>query len=245
MKDLILSIIEIREKIMKSLKKNSFPSFGLKTVFFTFTAFFLLLSSTGEGDIDGKGHFRQGRKDLEASRYSEAIRALSVAQREFPLLEDYALYYLAEAYHGLGEHRKSLEMIQSLLERYPATPLRKKARMAELQEKKDAGGDALPLYEAYIKEYQEDEETLFLYGKLLRETGNPAKASLIFKKIYVESGELSHAALAELKPGDIKTKDVIERASNLFKECNFPEAERDLRQALEKAEGTSRTEILK
>jgi soluble lytic murein transglycosylase len=246
MKDLILSIIEISEKIMKSLKKNSFPSFGLNTVLFTFTTFFLLLSNPGEGDIDGKGYFRQGRKDLEAARYSEAIRTLSVAQREFPLLEDYTLYYLAEAYHGLGEHQKSLEMIQSLLDRYPATPLRKKARMAELQEKKDTGScDVLPLYEAYVKEYREDEETLFLYGKLLRETGNTAKASSVFKKIYVDAGELSQAALAELKPGDIKKKDIIERASNLFKGCNFLEAERDLRQALEKADGTSRTEILK
>ena len=89
------------------------------------------------GDTDGKEHFRQGRKDLEALRYSEAVSNLSLAQKEFPLLEDYTLYYLAEAYHGLGDHQKSLETIQSLLEKYPATPLRKKARMAEIREAKE------------------------------------------------------------------------------------------------------------
>ena len=47
------------------------------------------------------------------------------------------------------------------------------------------------LYEAYIKEYHEDEETLFLYGKLLREAGNTGKASSVFKKIYIGAGELS------------------------------------------------------
>ncbi|MBS1235071.1 MAG: hypothetical protein H6R43_787, partial [Nitrospirae bacterium] len=124
-------MIEVSEYMMKRLKKNSFPSYGLKTVLFTFITFFLLLSRPGEGDIDGKGYFRQGRKDLEALRYSEAVSNLSLAQREFPLLEDYTLYYLAEAYHGLGDHQKSLEMIQSLLYRYPQTPLRKKARMIE------------------------------------------------------------------------------------------------------------------
>ena len=57
------------------------------------------------------------------------------------MLEDYTLYYLAEAYHGMGDHQKSLEMAQSLLEKYPATPLRKKARMVEIQEKKETGSD--------------------------------------------------------------------------------------------------------
>ena len=239
-------MIEVSEYMMKRLKKKSFPSYGRKTVLFTFFTFFLLLSRPGEGDIDGKGYFRQGRKDLEALRYSEAVSNLSLAQREFPLLEDYTLYYLAEAYHGLGDHQKSLEMIQSLLYRYPQTPLRKKARMIEIQEKKDAGsGDLLPLYEAYIKDYQEDEEMHFQYAKLLRETGNTAEALSVFKKIYVNAGELSHRALAELMPGDIQTKDIIERASNLFKGYNFPEAEQDLRLALEKADGAVRTEILR
>lgn len=231
---------------MKQLEKKSSHSFGLRTILYAFISFFLLFVNKGSGDIDGKEYFRQGRKDLEASRYSEAISNLSLAQKEFPLLEDYTLYYLAEAYHGLGDHQKSLEIIQSLLDKYPATPLRKKARMAEIREGKDSRkGDLLALFEAYIKEYQEDEETLFLYGKMLREAGNTAKAAAVFKKIYIDAGEFSHAALAELKTEDIKAKDITERASNLFKRYNFAEAEQDLRQALNKDDGTSRTEILK
>ncbi|PKL48867.1 MAG: hypothetical protein CVV37_07805 [Nitrospira bacterium HGW-Nitrospira-1] len=245
-KGLFLSIIDAREYIMKHLRKNNFRPFGLKIILSVFILFFLLFVNTGNGDIDGKEYFRQGRNDLEALRYKEAASSLSLAQKEFPLLEDYTLYYLAEAYHGLEDHQKSLEIIQSLLAGYPETPLRKKARVAEIREKKDAGSaDLLQSYEAYLKEYQEDEEMFFLYGKLLRETGNTAKASAVFKKIYVDAGKLSHAALAELKPEDIKTKDIIERAANLFRGYNFTEAEQDLRQALEKDNGTLRTEILK
>ncbi len=176
---------------MKNHKKNTFQIFGLRTVLLACVLFFLLLSNPGEGDTDCKEHFRQGRKNLEALRYSEAVSNLSLAQREFPLLEDYTLYYLAEAYHGLGDHQKSLETIHSLLEKYPATPLRKRVRMAEIREAKDSSGDVIKLYEAYIKDYQEDEAALFLYGKVLREAGNTEKASAVFKKIYIGAGEFS------------------------------------------------------
>lgn len=231
---------------MQQLKKKSFQSSVLRTILYASISFFLLFVNTGSGDIDGREYFRQGRKDLEASRYSEAVRNFTLAQKEFPLLEDYTLYYLAEAYHGLGEHQKSLETIKSLLDKYPATPLRKKARLAEIRESKDNGSDnVLALYGAYTKDYKEDEETLFLYGKLLWEAENTAKAAAVFKKIYINAGEFSPAALAELKDEDITAKDIIERASNLFKRYDFAEAERNLQQALNKDDGTSRAELLK
>ncbi|MDH4231504.1 MAG: transglycosylase SLT domain-containing protein [Nitrospirota bacterium] len=230
---------------MKPCKIFSSRSFRLKTAFFTCISFFLLLINAGNGDTDGKGYFRQGREDLEAARYSQAVSNLSLAQGEFSLLEDYTLYYLAEAYHGLGEHEKSLETLRSLLGRFPATPLKKKARMAEIREAKESNkSDVLSLFEAYIKDYQGDEEALFLYAKMLGETGDAAKAAKVFKQIYTEAGEFSRAALAELNTGDISAKDILERASNLFKRYDFADAERDLRQALQKDSGDARSELL-
>ena len=99
--------------------------------------------------------------------------------------------------------------------------MRKKARMAEIREAKDTNGDVIKLYEAYIKDYQEDEAALFLYGKALREAGNAEKASEIFKKIYIGAGEFSSAALSEFKAEDITSKDIIERASNQFRRIRF------------------------
>ncbi|MFZ2197734.1 MAG: transglycosylase SLT domain-containing protein [Thermodesulfovibrionales bacterium] len=229
---------------MKNHKKNTFRVFCLRTFLFICVSFFLL-PSPGESDTDCKEHFRQGRKNLEALSYSEAVSNLSLAQREFPLLEDYTLYYLAEAYHGMGDHQKSLEAIHSLLEKYPATPLRKKVRIAEIREAKEISSDVVKLYEAYIRDYQEDEAALFLYGKALLEAGNTAKASAVFKKIYIGAGEFSSTAHSELKAEDLTSKDIIERAANQFRRYDFAEAEQDLRQALSKDDGSCSTEILK
>ncbi len=231
---------------MKYHNKNTSRPLTSWAVLFMFSACFLLFPVAGNGGLDGKGYFRQGKQDLEALRYSDAVRSLSLAQREFPLLGDYTLYYLAGAYHGLGECGKALDATQALLKNYPATPLRKKARMAEIREAKDSRrGDLPALYEAYTNEYPEDEEALFLFGKILKEAGNNAKASAVFKKIYIRAGELSNSALAALKPEDLKTEDILERTSNLFKRYKFAQAELELRQALVKDDGTSRTKILK
>ena len=231
---------------MKYHKEKMFRPFTSGAVLCFFIVCSLVSPAAGNGGPDGKGYFRQGRQDLEARCYSDAVRNLSLAQGDFPLLGDYTLYYLAEAYHGLGEYSKSLEAAQSLLKNYPATPLRKKALLAEIREAKEIRSCDLPaLYEAYAKEYPEDEEALFLYGKILKETGNKAKASAVFKKIYIDAGEFSNSAFAELRAEDIKSEDIIERASSLFKRYNFAEAEQDLRQALAKDDGHSRTEILK
>ena len=194
---------------MKKHEKTTSRIFGLKTVLLVCVLFVLLLSNPGEGDTDCREHFRQGRKNLEALRYSEAVSNLSLVQREFPLLEDYTLYYLAEAYHGLGDHQKSLETIHSLLERYPATPLKKKARMAEIREAKDTSRDVIKPYEEYMKDYQEDEGALFLYGKVLLEAGSPAKASAVFKKIYIGAGEFSSAALSQFNAEDLPQKILL------------------------------------
>jgi soluble lytic murein transglycosylase len=80
---------------------------------------------------------------------------------------------------------------------------------------------------------------------MLRETGDAGKAAQIFKKIYIEAGEFSRAALAEVNAGEISVKDTIERASHLFKRSDFEDAERELRQALGKECGEARSEILK
>jgi len=155
-----------------------------------FITFFLLPSHPGEGDIDGKGIFsRQGRKDLEALRYSEAVSNLSLAQREFPLLEDYTLYYLAEAYHGFGRSSEIAgDEYNSLLYRYPQTPLRKKARMIEIQEKKDAGsGDLLPLLRSvYKKTIRTMKRCTSSMRNCSGKTGKIRQRHLsVFKKIYV------------------------------------------------------------
>jgi soluble lytic murein transglycosylase len=101
------------------------------------------------------------------------------------------------------------------------------------------------LFESYVKEYPEDEETLFKYSLFLKESGTREKALSVFKRIYLHAEDLSEAAGAELNPSDISSKDLIRRASNLKKQYAFQQAEQDLRKALLKDDGRNRKRILK
>ena len=209
----------------------------------------LLLSvifSVSAGDPGGKEAFNKGRKDLAAGHYSEAVSSLLIAQKEFTLLEDYAMLYLADAYHSLGEHTKSRETLRTLIAKYPSSPLRKKARMAEIREEKDINDEGqLPLYEAYLRDFPDDNEAYFSYGQLLKKNDQKDKASAVFRKLYIRAGSHSAAARSELNADEITTADIIERASHLIKQYDFEDAERDLKQALTASSGKNRHEILR
>jgi tetratricopeptide (TPR) repeat protein len=205
-----------------------------------------VLFSVSAGNSGGKDAFEKGRKDFAAGRYSDAVSHLLMAQKEFILLEDYAMIYLADAYHNLGEHGKSRDTLQALIDKYPSSPLRKKARMAEIREEKDISGEGqLTLYEAYVKDFPEDNEAYYIYGLLLKKNNQKEKASAVFRKLYISASYLSAAARSELGADQITTADITERASNLIKQYDFDEAERDLKQALAAYSGKNRQELLK
>lgn len=205
-----------------------------------------VLFSLSTGDSGGKEAFEKGKKDLDAGRYSDAVPQLLMAQKEFPLLEDYAMFYLVDAYHNLGEHEKSQETVRALIDRYPSSPLRKKARMAEIREEKEISNEGqLRLYEAYVRDFPEDDEAYYIYGKLLIQHEQKEKASTVFRRLYIRAGYLSAAARSELSADEITTADIIERASNLIKQYDFEDAEHDLKRALATGRDKNRHEILK
>jgi soluble lytic murein transglycosylase len=194
---------------------------------------------------DGREFLKTGKDALEGGRYADAVRDLSVAGKEFPELGDYALLYLSDAYHNLGDHKESCAAARRLVETYPQSPLVKRARLNEIRESQENGdGDLVNLLGAFVKDYPEEDEVGMLYGSLLRQRGETAKASCVFKEIYVRAGSLSGTALEQLTPADIEASDLVERASRLMKRYEFGSAERDLRKALSMDEGKHRDEIL-
>ncbi len=196
--------------------------------------------------LDGKGYFKKGKEALEEGRYEDAVRDLSVSEKEFSLLGDYAMLYLSEAYHKMGEHKKSLETVRMMLGRYPQSPLVKRARISEIQEaKEDSQENLIRMFESYVRDYPDDEEMAVMYGLFLKKSGETVKAKYVFKKIYVGAGAFSGTAYGELGPGDIKVTDLVERASNLIKRSEYKEAELDLKKALSMDDGKNREEILR
>lgn len=208
--------------------------------------FFLLPGYGHASENDGREAFKKGRQFLESAQYDSAVQYLTIAQKEYPLLADYALLYLAEAFHGLGMHEKALITARALIGQYPSSPLLRKARQSEIREMTETEKDALaPVFEAYAKEYPDDDETPFFYARFLKKEGDAAKAKTILKQIFRKGGTQSERVRAELDPSELTAADILERSLNLMKRYDFCEAEDELRRALSLDQGTLRDEILR
>jgi soluble lytic murein transglycosylase len=195
-------------------------------------------------DIDGKALLKKGKEELDGKKYEDAIKSLSEAEKEFPLLGDYALLWLSEAYHETGSHAESLKTIRTLLKKYPDTPLRKKVRIKEIEEAGKISEENLQqIFESFIKDYPKDAEIKYAYAQWLKKH-NIDIAKSIFKEICIDAGPFSDLACNEICPSDIQVTDLIEKASNLMKLMDFKGAESTLWSALEKDEGSLRNEIL-
>ena len=195
---------------------------------------------------DGKEYLKKGKSALDAGRYEEAVKKLPQAVQEFPLLGDYALLYLAEAYHNIGDHSKSLDAVRTLLKKYPESPLIRRARATEIREAgENTGEDLSKIFDAYVKDYPGDEQMHFMYGLYLKRSGNEKRAKEVFRGIYVKAGPLSGSAYSELDPAELSAGDLVDRASNLMKQYQFGKAELELRKALAMGVEKNRDEVLR
>lgn len=194
---------------------------------------------------DGKALFKAGIEGLDKGNYGRAIKKLRAANEKLPVIGDYALYYLSRAYQEKGKFEKSIATAQKLLEQYPASPTMQKARYVEIMDALalEQDGQAVQLLEGYVKEFPADGEMKFLYGYMLKKTGNDADARGAFKEVFIAAGPLSGRAREELEPGDIALKDSLERASNLIAAVRYEEAEAALRAALKEDDGTLKKDL--
>jgi soluble lytic murein transglycosylase len=215
-------------------------------LFLPFLLLFIFHCSTIYAEeIDGKAFLKQGRESLECKKYEDAVKSLSIAEKEFPLLGDYASLWLSDAYHEIGNHGESLKSIRFLLKNYPDSPLIKKARSRELAEAQEVSEENIQqLFESFIRDYPKDTEIKYSYAQLLKRNNKADAAKLIFKEICIGACPLSESACSELSPEDMQTKDLVEKASNLMKLLDNKEAESVLRSALEKDDGSLKKEIL-
>ncbi len=209
----------------------------------------LLISSclpVYSGETDGKSSLKTGRLELESKKYQEAIRHLSAAEKEFPLLGDYALLWLSDAYHEAGNHSGSLSAVRVLLKKYPESPLLKKARIREIKEAEELRDENVQkLFESFLKDYPDDPDIKYLYAKWLKKNNAEDKAKCVFKDIFIAAGPYAQPAYAELRSSDITVDDMLKRATNLINRMDYKTAESALRSVLVEAEGKQKKEILR
>lgn len=196
-------------------------------------------------EIDGKALLKEGKEELEGKKYEDAIKTLSEAKKDFPLLGDYSLLWLSEAFHETGNYTESLKTIRTLLEKYPDSPLRKKVRVKEIEESQKLSEENLQqMFDSFIKDYPNFIEIKYAYAKWLKKNNKMDIAKSLFKEIYISANSFSGLAYSELCPDDISVEDLIKRASNLIGFMDFKGAESTLRIALKKDDGTLQNEIL-
>ncbi|MBI3377626.1 MAG: transglycosylase SLT domain-containing protein [Nitrospirae bacterium] len=223
---------------MKIVKKN-----------FLFLAVLLVIFNSASGeDTDGKPFFIKGKSAFDAGRYAGAIENLSEAYKRLPVVRDYILFYLSKAYSESGNLSESNLRIKELLEDYPSSPLRKRARGLEIKNLISSG--EMPhnteILESYVRDYPEDHDRKFLFAQHLKDKGETERAKAVFKNIYLSSdGMLSKISFNELTASDITLQDIIEKAANLTNAMEFKKAESALREALAKDDGQRRIEITK
>ncbi len=206
---------------------------------------YICLPVYGE-DLAGKEYLQKGKSEISNGRYSDAIISLTKAWKEFPVLGDYALLWLSDAYHETGDTKQSLETIRTLLKQYPYSSLVKKARTKEIQEAAKVPEENIqPLFESYMQDYPSDSEMKYQFALWLKHTGQTEKAKVLFKDIYREARSLATLTLQELDTSDIGTGDMLQHASNQIKQMNYRTAESVLRAALEKDAGSLKPDILK
>jgi soluble lytic murein transglycosylase len=196
-------------------------------------------------EIDGKAILKQGKDALDCKKYEDAIKSLSIAEKDFPLLGDYALLWLSDAYHETKNYSEALKTIRSLLKKYPDSPLKKKARLRELTEAQEVSEENMQqLFESFTKDYPKDSDIKYAYARWLQKN-NADTAKPIFKEICISACPLSEMACGELSPSDMQGRELIERASNLIKFMDYKGAESVLRSVLEKDDGSLTNEIMK
>lgn len=210
-----------------------------------FILIFLFLPAHAE-ETDCKAYLKEGKIALDNSQYKEAIERLSETVKGCAPLDDYALFWLSEAYHDIGNYKESLKVIRDLLNNYQDTPLIKQARMREITEASEISEENIEkLYESYIIDYPHDQRMKYLYAKFLIQNGNNRKAKEFFKDLYISAGPYSSAAFNELKSDDISPEDIIERSSNLIDHMQYKRAEDELRAIIIKDDKKLQNQIYK
>ncbi len=195
---------------------------------------------------DGKAHLQKGLDELKNGRYTDAIASLHTAQKAFPVLGDYALLWLSDAYLETGDHKRSLEAIRRLLKEYPDSSLKKKSRSREIQEALEASEENIqPLYESYVTDYPSDTEMKYLFARWLKQHGQCEKAKPLFVDIYRDARAFSLMAFQELDASDIGVRDMLQHAANQIRMMNYATAESTLRKALAKDDGSLTAELLR
>ena len=83
----------------------------------------LYLTKNPKSEKKGKVEFQLAYANQQNGNYLEAIDFYKKAMKDLPLISDYALYYMAQCLHHLGDCSGSLEVYEKIQNEYAQCPL--------------------------------------------------------------------------------------------------------------------------
>lgn len=181
---------------------------------------------------------KEGKNSLDKGDYDNAVVKLTEAIEKIPIMSDYAFFWRAKAYEGKGDTDRAIADLRIIKQRFKDSPLIKNVRIKEIEliNKKKNNPDLIKLLEGFVRDYPSELNIKYAYAVSLKENNETEKAKKIFKEIFISTSTFSKNALNELSPSDITVEDLIKRGDNLNKAWLFKEAEKCLREALQKSQ---------
>jgi soluble lytic murein transglycosylase len=206
----------------------------------------LLPLSAYAADTAGIDAFRDAVKSYEDKDYESAFLHLAAARKKLPVVGDYILYYRALSLDELERDGESLASVGKLLWKYPASPLRQKARALEINTSLRGDWDqAIPLMREYVEDYPGDGVMKFHYAMTLKKRGRDEQADAIFRELFIGAGPFSTRSHEEMTDRDLVSEELHERARNLIGNALYPEAETILRDLLSREDYSPEEETRK
>jgi outer membrane protein assembly factor BamD (BamD/ComL family) len=126
--------------------------------------------------------FMTGQRMLDEKHYEEAALLFAQLDGNYPLLQDYVQFFLAESSRQADQQEAALSAFQEFLRTSPAHPLSDEARFhtADLLVELHKPADAIPLYQTLLTESGINRgEVAYKLGLALVERSQPQQAASI------------------------------------------------------------------
>lgn len=194
-------------------------------------------------------NFRAGLLSYESGRYSDAVKSFRASSESLPLIADYALLYMGQAYLKLHDPEAACEAAARMLNKHPGSPLEQAAMKVNVECTQGLGNKDLKwLLQAYVTKYPRDTEKSMLLAKLLiHPSSSPSdikKGQELLLRIFIKAKRFSKEAYSLLDKASVRASDHVKRATNLIKAARYEEARACLKIALLLGQDVPEQEIL-
>ena len=181
-----------------------------------------------EDDLETKAisHFEDAVTLMQNGKYGRSLSEFRASRQGLPFLADYILYFEASVSRSMKNDAVSAKYLDRLLKKHPKSPLVSKAKLMAIGMATDKD-TLISLLGDFTKHYRGHDDMELRLAQLLKEKGDNARAGQILEKLYVQAGDFSGAALAELGRQPT-TAEALARVENLLRRGNPEEAEREV-----------------